>query len=91
MEPFAFRLMSVAKDADVRLFAIQEGSPGLCELPAFIHNATDRDAEAGQSDHRLGRKSALSLIVDVVKTTVRLDVAMLRHDHRLAQFGRTIN
>jgi hypothetical protein len=27
----------------------------------------------------------------VVKTTVRLDVAMLRHDHRLAQFGRTIN
>jgi hypothetical protein len=52
---------------------------------------TDGDTEARQSDHRLGRKSALSLIVNVVKTTVRLDVAMLRHDHKLAQFGRTIN
>jgi hypothetical protein len=55
----------VAKDADVRLFAIQKGSSVLREFPAFIQNMTDDDAAACQFDHGLGRKSALFFIIDV--------------------------
>jgi hypothetical protein len=57
--------MRVAKDADVRSFAIQKGSPVFRELPDFIQNMTDGDAVAGQFDHGLRRKSALFIIVDV--------------------------
>ncbi len=59
------RLVRVAEDADVRLFAIQKGSSVLRELPAFIQNMTDGDAAACQFDHGLGRKSALFIIIDV--------------------------
>jgi hypothetical protein len=52
-EPFPLRLVRVAKDADVRSFAIQKGSPVLRELPAFIQNMTDGDAAACQFDHGL--------------------------------------
>jgi hypothetical protein len=55
----------VAKDADVRSFAIQKCSSALCELPAFIQNVTDGDAPACQFDHGLGRKSDLFMIIDV--------------------------
>jgi hypothetical protein len=64
-EPFGFRLVGMAKDADVRSFAIQKGSSGLREFPAFIQNMTDGDTAACQFDHGPGRKSALFLIVDV--------------------------
>jgi hypothetical protein len=57
----------VAKDADVRSFAIQKGSSVLGELSAFIQNMTDGDAETCQFDHGLGRKSTLFIIVDVAK------------------------
>lgn len=49
--------MGVTEDADVRLLPIQKGSPVFRELPAFIHDVTDGDAEAGQIDHSLGQKS----------------------------------
>jgi hypothetical protein len=55
----------VAKDADVRSFAIQKGSTVFCELPAFIQNMTDGDAAACQFDHGLERKSALFIIIDI--------------------------
>ena len=52
-EPFNFRLMRVTKDADVWLLAIQEGSPALRELPAFIQNMTHGDAAMLWNDHEL--------------------------------------
>ena len=45
-EPFGFRLVRVAKDTDVRSFAVQKDSSVLRELPAFAQNMTDGDAEA---------------------------------------------
>ena len=57
--------MRMIKDADVRSFVVQKGSPVSCQLPAFILNMTDGDAAACQFDHDLGRKSALFIIVDV--------------------------
>ena len=35
-EPFGFRLVGMAKDADVRLFALKKRSPVLREFPAFV-------------------------------------------------------
>jgi len=64
-EPFGFRLVGMAKEADVRPFAIQKGSSVLREFPAFIQYMTDGDAAACQFDHGLGRKSALFIIIDV--------------------------
>ncbi|MDZ4733460.1 MAG: hypothetical protein SGJ16_07730 [Nitrospirota bacterium] len=55
----------MTKDADVRLLAIQKCSSVLRQLPAFVQNMTDGDAEAGQLDHGLGRKNGLFIIVDV--------------------------
>jgi hypothetical protein len=55
----------VAKDADVRSFAIQKGSSVFREFPAFIQNMTDGDTAACQFDHGLWWKPALFLIVDV--------------------------
>jgi hypothetical protein len=66
-EPFNLGLMRVAKDADIRSFAIQKGSPVFRELPDFIQNMTDGDAVACQFDHGLGRKSSPFIIVDVAK------------------------
>ena len=52
----------MAKDADVRLFALKKRSPVLRELPAFVQEMTNGDAEACQFDHGLGRRSALTII-----------------------------
>ena len=57
----------MTKDADVRLFPIQKGSPVFCELPACIHNMTDGDAEAGQLDHGLWWKSTLFEPIDIAR------------------------
>ena len=66
-EPFDFRLVGMAKHADIRLFALKKGSSFLRQLPAFILNMTDGDAAACQFDHGLGRKYALSVIVDIAR------------------------
>ena len=66
-EPFDFRLVGMAKDADVRLDFLEKHSSALCELPAFIQNMTDGDAAACQLDHGFGRTSALAIIVDVAR------------------------
>ena len=55
----------MAKDTNVRSFAIQKGSSTLRELSAFIQNMTDGDAAACQFDHGLGRKYALFIFIDV--------------------------
>jgi len=57
--------MCVAKDTDVGVFSIQKASPFACELPAFIHDVTDGDAEAGQFDDRLWWKSTLLKPIDI--------------------------
>ena len=64
-QPFNFRLVRVAKDTDVRSFAIQKGSPVFRELAAFIQNMTDGDAVAGQFNNGLGWKFVLFIIIDV--------------------------
>ena len=64
-EPFRFWLMRVAEDADIWMFTFQERPPFFRHLPAFVQNMTDGNAVACQLDHDLGRKSALSIIVDV--------------------------
>src|SRR2546430_3269929 len=43
-EPFGFRLMRVAEDADIGPFPIQERSPLVSQLSAFIHDVPDRHA-----------------------------------------------
>jgi hypothetical protein len=55
----------MAKHADIRMFALEKGSSILRVLPAFIQNMEDGDAAACQFDYGLGRKYALSIIVDV--------------------------
>ena len=58
----------MAKDADVRLFALKKRSPVLRELSAFVQNMTDGDAEARQFDHRLCWEPTLFIIiVDVAR------------------------
>ena len=60
--------MGMAKHTDIRLFAHKKGSSILRELPAFVQDMTDGDAEACQIDHRLGRKPTLFIIiVDVAR------------------------
>jgi hypothetical protein len=57
-EPFDFRLMRVAEDADVRSFAIQKGLSVFRELSTFVQNMTDCDAAACQFNDSLRRKYA---------------------------------
>ena len=64
-EPFRFWLMCVAKDADIGLFAFKKCETFFCQLPAFVHNMTDRDAAACQFDHGLGRKPALVIAIHI--------------------------
>ena len=64
-EPFRFGLMRMTKDADIGLFAFKKCETFLYQLPAFVHDMTDRDAAACQFDHGLGRKSTLFIRVDV--------------------------
>ena len=76
-EPFNFRLMRMAKDAEVWLVFLEERSSFLRQLPTFVQKMTDGDAAACQFDHGLGRKSALFIIVDVAgdsRATRRSDV-----------------
>ena len=52
-EPFNFWLVRTTKDAEVWRAFLEERSPILRQLPAFIQNMTDGDASAGQFDHGL--------------------------------------
>ena len=83
--------MRVAEDADICMFTLQERPPFFAHLPAFVQNMTDGDVAACRFDHGLGRKSASWYPSTLPETAGRLDTAMLREDHKLAQFGRTIN
>ena len=57
--------MCVAEDADIGLFAFKKCETFFCQLPAFVHNMTDRDAAACQFDHGLGRKPALVIAIHI--------------------------
>jgi hypothetical protein len=64
-EPFGFRLVGMAKHADVWLVFLEERSSILRELPAFVQNMTDGDAAACRFDHGLWWRPPLFEPVDI--------------------------
>jgi len=56
-EPFNSRLMRMIKDAEVWLVFLEERSPALRQLPAFVQNMTDGDAAMLWNDHELANFS----------------------------------
>ncbi len=81
----------MAKDAEVWLVFLEERSSFFRHLPAFIQKMTDGEAAACRFDHGLRWKATLPYPSIFQETAGRLDTTMLREDHKLAQFGRTIN
>lgn len=90
-EPLDLRLVRVAEDADVGLFSLKKCAAFFLEFPAFKENMPEREASTAQLDDPFGRIAAPSIAIHVPGNPRTLTAAMLRHNHKLAQFGRTIN
>ena len=63
--PVRFGLVGMAENTDIRLFTLKKRSSVLRELPTFVQNMTDGDADADKLDHDLGWESALFIIINV--------------------------
>ena len=80
--PVRVWLVGMAKYTDIRLFALKKGSSVLCQLPTFIQNMTDGNADARQLNHGFGWQSALFIFINVAQDGCGRSDLLQFFDHR---------